>query len=146
MASLVYNEFKYRNAIAEIDLDGDTIKARLLMTNTTCDTENDGIVTLSNFTTIDASDATGYADVTLSNKAVTKEDANDRAKFSSDNIVFTNLGGDATRDYKGVLLYKYLGSDSSNVPIAYIEFTNTVTKAATQITVNCPSDGWMYIN
>jgi len=146
MASLVYNEFKYRNAIAEIDLDGDTIKARLLMTNTTCDTENDGIVTLSNFTTIDASDATGYADVTLSNKAVTKEDANDRAKFSSDNIVFSGLGGNASRDYQGVLLYKSIGIDSQNIPIAYIEFTSAVTRYATQVTVNCPTDGWMYLS
>jgi len=144
--SLVYNEFKHRNSVAEIDLDNDTIKARLLMTNTTCDTENDGISVLSDFSNIDACDATGYSDVTLTGVSVVKDDSSDRAILQSNAIVFDNLGGDASRDYQGILLYKYIGADNQNKPIAYIGFTESVPKTKTKITVNCSSDGWVYFD
>lgn len=146
MASVVYNEAKLQLLNGGYDLDTHDIRAKLLMSNTTCDTENDGISTVSNFTTQDKSDATGYADVALASETVTKVDASDWAKFTSDNIVFSGLSGDATRDYVGILLYKYVdGTDANDKPIAYIEFTGTVVKEATQVTVTCPANGWLYL-
>lgn len=146
MASQVYNEAKYQLLNGGYDLDTHDIRAKLLMNTTTCDTENDGIATNSNFTTLDVSDATGYADVALGSEAVTKVDASDWAKFSSNNIVFSGLGGDATRAYVGILLYKYVdGTNANDKPIAYIEFTAPVVKEATQVTVTCPTDGWLYL-
>ena len=143
MASVVYNEFARASAAGEIDLNaaGTAIKARLLMSNTTCDTENDAKALLTDFTTIDASDATGYADVELANKAVNKDDGNNRAEFDADNVVFSGLSGDATRNYVGVLLYKFVSADADSVPIAFIEFTTPIVKEATQVTVPWDDEG-----
>lgn len=143
MANLVYNEFARANAAGEIDLNagGTTIKVRLLMSNTTCDTENDTITNLSDFTTIDVSNATGYADVTLTSKAVNRDDGNNRAEFTADNAVFSGLSGDAARNYVGVLLYKFGTGDADSVPIAYIEFTSPIVKEATQVTVPWDAQG-----
>jgi hypothetical protein len=146
MASVVYNEFARASAAGEIDLNaaGTAIKARLLMSDTTCDTENDGKTFLSGatgFTTIDVSDATGYADVELANKAVNKDDDNNRAEFDADDVVFSGLSGDATRNYVGVLIYKFVTDDTASIPIAFIEFTAPIVKEATQVTVPWDAEG-----
>ena len=141
MASVIYNEFKRANAAGEIDLNADDIRAILVMNTTTADTENDTKVFVSDLTLLDESDATGYARQALTSEAVNKDDANDRAAFDADNVVFSGLGGDATRDYQGVVLYKHVGADSVNPLIAFIEFTSQVTSAATQVTVPWDANG-----
>lgn len=142
MASVVYNEALRAIAAGEIDLDAADIRARLVMTNTTCDTENDAVVNLDDFDTIDPADATGYSDQALANEAVNKDDANDRAEFDADNVVFSGLSGDATRDYQGVLLYVYVdGTDANDKVLAFIDFTDDITSAATQVTVPWDAEG-----
>lgn len=142
MASLVYNEAKRAIWAAEIDLNAADIRARLCMTNTTCDTENDGIVTLSNFTLIDVSDASGYADQALAAEAVNKDDANDRAEFDANDVVFSGLGGNATRAYQGVLLYVYVdGTNPNDKALAFIDFEADIPAAATQVTVPWNAEG-----
>jgi len=137
MASKIPNSALANLINGTIDLNSSDIRARLVMTNTTCDTEIDAINNLSNYTTIDPGDATGYADVALTGETVTANDTDNRGDFdTSSDIVFTGLGGDATRDYIGVLLYKYVdGTNANDVPLAYIEFTAVVPKEATQVTV-----------
>lgn len=137
MASVVYNEAKRGIAAGEIDLNADDIRVVLLMANTTCDTENDGITTVSGFTTLDECDATGYSRQALTGEAVNKDDANDRAEFDANDASFAGLGGDATRDYAGVLVYKHVTNDADSVPIAFIQFTNSpaVSSGATQVDV-----------
>lgn len=142
MASRIYNEALRAIAAGEIDLDAADIRARLVMANTTAGTENDGVVVLSDITTIDACDATDYVDVALEDLAVNKDDANDRAEFDATDVVFAGLGGDATRTAVGVLLYVYVdGSNSNDLAVAYIEFTAPIASAATQITVPWDAQG-----
>jgi hypothetical protein len=149
MASVLYNSAKANIMNGTIDLNTHDIRARLVMLNTTCDTENDGKLDLADFTTIDPSDATGYADVALASEAVTINDANDRAYFSATgDLVFSGLSGNASRNYVGVLLYKYVdGTNANDLPLAYIEFTAPVVKEATQVTVTQPAApaGWLYL-
>jgi hypothetical protein len=137
MASAIPNSALANLINGTIDLNSDDIRARLCMTNTTCDTEVDAIAKVSNYTTIDVGDATGYADVALDTETVTANDANNRGDFdTATDIVFTGLGGDATRDYQGVLLYKYVaGGDANCYPLCFIDFTADVPKTATQVTV-----------
>jgi hypothetical protein len=136
MASKIPNSAKANLINGAIDLDTNTIKARLVMTNTTCDTEEDAITNLTSYTTIDASNASGYADVTLTTPVVTANDTDNRGDFKADNIVFAGLGGDASRNYQGILIYKYVaGGDANCLPIAFIEFTSAIPKEATQVTV-----------
>jgi hypothetical protein len=142
MASAIPNAALNSLVSGGIDLDTDDIRARLCMTNTTCDTEIDTIANISDYTTVDPADASGYADVALVSEAVNTDDANDRAEFDADNVVFSGLGGDATRDYQGVLLYKYVdGTDANDIPLAFIDFSADITSAATQVTVPWDAEG-----
>lgn len=137
MASAIPNSSLANIINGTIDLNSSDIRARLCMTNTTCDTEVDAIADLADYTTIDPSDATGYADVALDTETVTANDANNRADFdTAADIVFAGLSGDATRDYQGVLLYKYIdGTNANDLPLCFIDFTADVPKTATQVTV-----------
>jgi len=145
MASAVPNSAKLRLMNGGLDLDTDDIRARLVMTNTTCDTEVDAINTLSNYTTIDPSNATGYADVQLTESAAV-DDANNRAEFDATDISFSGLGGDASRAYQGVLLYKYVdGTNANDIPVAFVEFTSTIPATATQVNVPWNAEGILQI-
>ncbi len=142
MASVIYNEALRAIAAGEIDLNAADIRARLCMTNTTCDTENDGVVELVDFTTIDIADATGYADIDMDGLAVNKDDPNDRAEFDANDLTFSGLSGDATRDYQGVLLYVYVdGTNTNDKAVAFIDFTSDIPKEATQVTVPWDAQG-----
>jgi hypothetical protein len=142
MASRIYNEALRAIVAGEIDMNAADIRARLCMTNTTADTENDGVIKLVNITTIDPADAAGYADIDMSGLAVNLDDPNDRAEFDAADLVFSGLGGDATRDYQGVLLYVYVdGTNANDKAIAFIDFTADIPKAATQVTVPWDAQG-----
>ena len=137
MASKIPNSALANLINGTIDLNTSDIRARLVMTNTTCDTEIDAINNLDDYTTIDVADATGYADVALSGETVTANDTDNRGDFdTTSDIVFTGLGGNATRNYQGVLLYKYVdGTNANDIPLAFVEFSSAIPKEATQVTV-----------
>lgn len=142
MASAIPNSALVRLLTGDIDLNADDIRARLCMTNTTCDTEVDAINDLADYTTIDPADATGYADVALASEAVAADDANDRAEFDATDISFTGLSGDASRDYQGVLLYKFVdGTDANDLPLCFIDFTSDIPSTATQVDVPWNAEG-----
>jgi hypothetical protein len=101
MASQIYNEGKKNFSLKNWTTD--TFKVLLLMTNTTADTENDGIAATTDFTTLDEHDGTGYAQQTLASPTVTKEDANDRAMLDAADVTFATLGA-GSRDIAGVLI------------------------------------------
>lgn len=142
MASAIPNSAKVRLMNGDFDLDTDDIRARLCMTNTTCDTEVDAINDLADYTTIDPCDATGYADVALASEAVAADDGNDRAEFDATDLSFTGLSGDATRDIQGALLYKYVdGTDANDLPLCFVDFSADISSAATQIDVPWDAQG-----
>lgn len=131
-------------AQADLDLQVDTIKACLCMTGNSCDTDaHDGTVTtLAGITTLNRSDATGYADVTLAAKTLALDDVNNRVKFDNTaDIVFSGLSTPATGNYTGILLYKFITNDADSIPIFWIEFTAPIAKEATQVTVPPHADG-----
>lgn len=142
MASAIPNSALVRLLTGDIDLNADDIRARLCMTNTTCDTEVDAINDLADYTTIDPADATGYADVALSGEAVAADDPNNRAEFDATDISFTGLGGDASRAYQGVLLYKFVdGTNANDLPLCFIDFTSDIPATATQVDVPWNAEG-----
>lgn len=142
MASAIPNSALALLISGGIDLNSDDIRARLCMTNTTCDTEVDAITNLSDYTLIDVADATGYADVALTSEAVAADDANNRAEFDAADISFTGLSGDATRAYQGVLLYKYVdGTNANDIPLCFIDFTADIPATATQVDIPWDAQG-----
>jgi len=130
----------------EIDMDTDDIRAVLCMTNTTADTENTETL-MNGFTTLDESDATGYARIDMSGLTITQDDGNNRAEFDATDLSFSGLSGDATRDYQGVLLYKHVTNDTDSIPLFFVEFTNTpVAKEATQVDVPWDAQGILQLS
>jgi hypothetical protein len=124
----------------------DDIRAILVMTNTTCDTEIDAITYVDDYTTLDEADATGYARVALAGEATSQDDANDRAEFDANDAVFSGLSGDATRDYQGVLLYDHVTNDADSPVVAFIDFTADITSAATQVTIPWDAEGILQLS
>jgi hypothetical protein len=144
MPSVLFQNAMALIANGDLDLGAANLDARLLMTNTTADTEPDA-TTVGGITTLDECDATGYAIEDVTSPAATAVDASDLMKFASDNWVWSGLGGDATRDYQGALLVQYVDGSTGDIPILFVDFTADVTKAATQVTAPCPASGWLTI-
>lgn len=138
MASLVYLR-GISNLLASFA--GKDIRAALVMTNTTADTENTSITFMSNFTTLDECNATGYARVALTSEAVNVDTGNVRVELDAADITFSGLGGDASRPSQGVVLYEHVTNDADSKPIVFIEFTATRPATATSVTVPWNAEG-----
>lgn len=121
MANFIYNEAKRAIAEGEIDFGsgGTDIRALLVMTNTTADTETNAN-TISGFTTLDEMNGANYARISLSSEVVNEDVANNRAEFDAADITWSALGA-GTRQVQALIIYKHVGADSSNVPIAFID-------------------------
>lgn len=128
-----------------MDLDGGTFHANLMMTNTTCDTENDAIDTNTEFTTPDICDGANYVAKTLSSLAVTTVDASDLAKWGAANLTWTALGA-GTRQIQGVLIDKYVTNFAASVPVAFIQFASNKTADGSDFTVSWDgTNGILYL-
>lgn len=119
MASLAYTYAKAKLLSADIDLNADDIRVLMVMSNTTCDTEEDKQF-IDTFTTLDECDGANYARKTLANEAVAADEANDRGEFDADDFTWTALGV-GTRQNVGAVVYKFVTDDSDSIPIAYID-------------------------
>lgn len=133
MASKVYNEFKYRLLKGDINLSSGTIKAALLSTNTTADTENSSKAYVGDIGTLDEFDGANYARKTLSNKTFSKSDGSSLGKFTADNLTWTALGA-GTRGVQGVLLLNYVTNDAASHLISWHEYSSTKTMDGSDFT------------
>lgn len=103
----VYNNFKEQLLAGTIDLSGDstghTIKA-ILVTSHSLDIDNDAAYS---DVSGDECSGTGYTagGETLTNQAVTQDNANDRADFDADDVTWTGLDVSAGGDPNYVILY-----------------------------------------
>ena len=127
-----------------IDWETDNLDALLLMTNTTADTDIDAD-TVDGITTLDESDATDYAHEDITTPAVSVDDTDDEMVWTSDNWVWSGLGGDATRDYQGALIVKYVDGGTGDIPLFFSDFASDITSAATQVTATAPAEGYLNI-
>lgn len=117
------------------------VRAALLMTNTTADTENTGLTFVGDITTLDECDATGYARIALSSEAQNVDTGNVRIELDAADLTFSGLSGNATRDVQGLLLYKHVTNDADSPVIAFVDFTTDIPSTATQITVPFNAEG-----
>lgn len=87
MASGIYNRAKANWFNKEVDMEADTIKVMLLDNTHTFDADHDVIGDVSG----NEISGTGYSagGVTLSGKAVTQDDTNDRAVFDATDVSWT---------------------------------------------------------
>jgi hypothetical protein len=122
--SFIYTPAKERAAKADLDLDeaGHDIRALLVMTNTTADTDQDA-GTLSAITTLDEYDGVGYSRAALASQAVVRDDPNNRAEFTSTTPVsFGATVAAGTRSAQAMLIYRFVdGTAANDQPIAFID-------------------------
>ena len=120
MASFAYTVAKKKIIDGDIHFDTDDIRVALVMTNTTADTEKD-VATFAAMSTLDEMDGANYVRKELADEATAQDDANDRAEFDADDVVFSALGN-GTRQIAGAIVYFYAGAGDANaIPIAYID-------------------------
>lgn len=121
--SFVYTPAKALLLKGDLDFDeaGNDMRLLLVMTNTTADTEQDAAL-LSTFATLDEYDGSGYGRAAIASQAVTQDDPNNRGEFSGTSPVsFGATVAAGTRSAQAAILYKHVGADSSNIPIAFID-------------------------
>lgn len=124
MASFVFNEFKRAVAEGEIDLGlPDDIRAVLVMSNTTRDTDYD-INTMGAAGTPDYCDGANHDSTNghaLAAEVVTEvTGASGYAKFDASNLTFSALGV-GTRQNVGLILFKWITNIGASMPIAFID-------------------------
>jgi len=110
-------------ALGKADLDLDTIHLRafLVMSNTTADTER-GANVVDDFTTLDEYDGAAYVRKTLAGVTLTRNDTDHRIELAADPIVWTALGI-GTRQCVGVVVYAFVTDDTDSIPLAFVNGT-----------------------
>ena len=91
MTTQVYNIAKAEILRADIDFDSADLRFMLVTTSSTAATENDGITTVGDFTTLNEFSGVGYTTggQALTGKTVTVDDPNDRAEFDAIDLTFS---------------------------------------------------------
>lgn len=151
MADVVFNIAKKMLLDATLDLDTDTLKAVLVMTNTTADTEIDAD-TVSAITTLDEYDGSGFTwghgntgRKTVGSKTVTVDDTDDEGVFDSTaDITWSSLGA-GTRANQGMLLIREgTTNDTDAIPIAF--FDASFTGNGGDVTIQFNAEGILNLN
>lgn len=119
MASFWYTEGLRQVMAGETDMNAADIRVRLVMSNTTADTEQDA-TTVGGFTTLDEYDGANYATKALANEAVAADNANNRAEFDADDITWTALGA-GTRQAVGMVVVKFVDGTTGDIPLLFID-------------------------
>ena len=115
-------------------------RARLLMTNTTADTENNK-ATLSAYTTIDTFDGAGATNnFALTTEAVNVDSGNNRVELDAADCAFGALGN-GTRDIQGVLIFDFNTNDADSVPAFFIQFASNVSPGGATLTIQWNAEG-----
>lgn len=137
MADFWYTPAKTKLAKADLDFDSVDLRAKLCMSNTTCDTEQDA-ANLAAFTTIDAYDGSGYTDLDLAGASVASDTGNDRAEIDYSDGTFGAAVGAGTRQWVGLLYYVRVdGTNANDYPVAWKDLTpNNGNGGAVNLTVN----------
>ena len=115
--SLVYTRAKYLLATGALNLATDDIRVLLVDSTTTADTQED-VTNLAAFTTLGELSGTGYARKTFTSEAVNEDTTNNRAEFDAEDLTWTAIDAGTAA---AAIVYKHVGADSANIPIAYID-------------------------
>lgn len=112
----------------------DDVRFRLLMTNTTADTENNK-ATLSAYTTLDTFDGAGATNnLAATSEAVNVNSGSNRVECDAADAVFGALGN-GTRQIQGVLVFFFVTNDADSIGICFIQFSSNVNPGGATVTL-----------
>lgn len=139
MANFVYTPAKQKIAKGDADFDTLDIRALLVMTNTTADTEQDA-ATLAAFTTLDEYDGSGYSRPDLGASTITEDDPNNRSEIDYADFTFGATVAAGTRQAQGMIIYNRVdGTAANDWPVAWVDtggFPFAGNGGAINVTVN----------
>lgn len=137
MAQFWYTGAKLKLAKGDLDFDTADIRIKLVMTNTTADTDQDA-TSLSGITTIDEYNGSGYTEIDLASVAVAADNANDRAEIDYADGTFGSAVGAGSRNWQGLLIYcRVDGTAANDFPVAFIDVTQANGNGgAVNVTIN----------
>jgi hypothetical protein len=117
--SYVFTEAKRQYAAKTLGL-GDDFRWLLVMTGNTLNTAGEEDELFLSGLVLDEFDGVGYARVAALNESVVGVAAANAAMFDADDPSFGVLAN-GTRQIDGAVLYKHVGADSANVPVAFYD-------------------------
>lgn len=142
MASHGFNagaHYVLQNGLASAD-----IRFALLMTNTTADTENDGIAFVDDLATLDESNGANYVRKAAASETFTKDDTNDRSELDVADVTWTALG-DGDRGLAGILYYAHVTNDSDSVPLWWEEFGSEQDPGGANFSMTINAEGLLQL-
>jgi hypothetical protein len=147
MADFAYNIAKFQLLNADLDFNApDDIRVLLLQAATDEDADDSSITAILARAGTTQLTTTGYtrADGTLAGEATTIDLANDRGEFDATDAVFSTVGPqDGTETVVAFVVYKYVGLDSLNIPIAFVDAATNLplTPNGSDITIQWNAEG-----
>lgn len=129
---------------AAINFASNDIRMVPCMTNTTVDTERDAKDMVSDFTTLDEADGSGYSTggAALDNQAVNIDDSNDRAECDADDETISAFGA-CTRSIQGLLVIKFDTNLNNSVPLHWLEFASNKTPDSSDFVLVMNAEGYL---
>ena len=123
MANFAYTNAKLKVAKGDLDFDIADIRIKIVMSNSTCATQED-VTNLAGFTTIDEYNGSGYTEADLVLVSVAADNANNRAEVDYNDISFGAAVGAGSRNWIGLLGYNRVdGTTANDYPVAWIDLT-----------------------
>jgi hypothetical protein len=123
MADFWYTPAKQKLAKADLDFDTVDLRARLCMSNTTADTDQDA-ANITAIGTLDEYDGAGYTALDLATVAITEDDPNNRSEISYASGTWGATVSAGTRNIVGILYYVRVdGTNGNDYPVAWKDVT-----------------------
>jgi len=119
MANFWYLEGLLALFNGEIDLANDTLRALLVMTNTTADTDT-AAQFVGDVGTLDEHDGLNYARQTVVQSAPAIDVPNSRVEMAATASVWSALGV-GTRDAQAAILFKFVTNDADSPLLVYFD-------------------------
>jgi hypothetical protein len=145
MASLVYNNFKYRQlgdtSVTPINLKTDTIKLALLTSSYTASQDNDDFFNDVSTYEVGASGTYSAGGATLT-VTTSQDNTDDEGVFDATDVSFTS----ATITARYAVIYKSTGVSSTSPLICLIDFGSNVTSTSGTFTITFAAEGIVNLN
>lgn len=143
MASLVYNNFKYRQlgdtSVTPINLKTDTIKIALVSSSYTPADAHDFFDDVTNEVSASGTYSAGGATLTVT---TSQDNTDDEGVFDATDVSFTT----ATITARGAVIYKSTGTASTSPLICYIDFGSDQTSTLGTFTITFAAEGILNLN
>lgn len=123
MANYWYTGAKLKLAKGDLDFDTADLRAKLCMSNTTADTDQDA-TNMAGITTVDEYNGSGYSEIDFTGVSVAADNANDRAEIDYADGSFGTAVAAGTRNWVGILYYVRVdGTSANDFPVAWVDLT-----------------------